>query len=104
MLVSVTERTKEIGIRMALGANSRMILRQFLVEAITLCFIGGILGIILGIVVPHIVAHFTGWNPIVTLGSILLAFCTTSLIGIFFGFYPPRKAAKLDPVIALADR
>ena len=104
MLVSVTERTKEIGIRMALGANSRIILKQFLVEAITLCFIGGIIGIVLGIAAPYVVAHFTGWNPIVTLDSIFIAFLTTSLIGIFFGFYPARKAAKLDPVIALAER
>lgn len=104
MLVSVTERTKEIGIRMALGANSRTILKQFLFESIFLCFIGGTIGILLGIAIPHIVAHFTGWNPITTLKSILLAFATTSIIGVFFGFYPARKAARMNPVDALMDR
>ena len=104
MLVSVTERIKEIGIRMALGASSNIILKQFLFEALILCFIGGIIGIILGICIPYIVAHFTGWTPIVTPSSIIIAFLTTSLIGIFFGFYPAKKASNLNPVEALRDQ
>jgi len=104
MLVSVTERTREIGIRMALGANSKAILRQFLVEALTLCLIGGIIGIALGVTVPHLIAHFTKWSPVVTTSSILISFLATSAIGIFFGFYPAYKASHLNPVDALAER
>lgn len=104
MLVSVTERTKEIGIRMALGANSSIILRQFLVEALSLCFIGGIIGTGLGIGVPHAIAKIAKWSPIVSIDSILIAFLTTSAIGVFFGFYPAYKAAHLNPVDALAER
>ena len=104
MLVSVSERTKEIGIRMALGANSKTILRQFLIEALTLCFIGGIIGTALGIGIPHAIAKITKWSPIVSLDSIIIAFLTTSVIGVFFGFYPAYKAAHLSPVDALAER
>jgi putative ABC transport system permease protein len=104
MLVSVTERTREIGIRMALGAGGHIILKQFLIEALTLCFIGGIIGIALGIAVPHGIAHLTSWNPIITINSIIIAFVTTSIIGVFFGFYPAFKASKLNPVDALAER
>jgi putative ABC transport system permease protein len=104
MLVSVTERTREIGIRMALGATSKLILRQFLIEAITLCLIGGIIGTLLGIAIPHGIAKLTKWSPIVTTGSIVAALITTSAIGIFFGFYPARKASRLNPVEALAER
>lgn len=104
MLVSVTERTREIGIRMALGATSKLILRQFLIEAITLCLIGGIIGTLLGIAIPHGIAKLTKWDPIVTTGSIIAALVTTSAIGIFFGFYPARKASRLNPVDALAER
>lgn len=104
MLVSVTERTKEIGIRMALGANSKVILNQFLAEAITLCIIGGTIGIMLGIAAPYVVAYFTKWNPIVTTSSILVAVIITSAIGIFFGYYPAKKASKMNPVEALAER
>ena len=104
MLVSVTERRKEIGIRMALGANSFVILKQFLFEAITLCFAGGILGIFTGITIPYLISYLTKWDPIVTLPSILVAFLTTSIIGIFFGFYPAQKASRLNPVDVLADR
>jgi len=104
MLVSVTERTREIGIRMALGADSSVILRQFIVEAITLCLIGGIIGALLGTTIPYAIAHFTKWSPIVTTSSILVAFLTTTAIGIFFGFYPAYKAAHLNPVDALAEQ
>jgi len=104
MLVSVTERTREIGIRMALGANSRVILKQFLVEALTLCFVGGVIGITIGIAIPYAIAHLTKWTPITTLSSILVAFLTTSIVGIFFGFYPAYKASTLNPVDALAEQ
>jgi putative ABC transport system permease protein len=104
MLVSVAERRQEIGIRMALGANSVVILRQFLIEAVALCLIGGIIGISLGILIPYIVAYFTQWSPIVTIKSIFIAFAATSIIGIFFGLYPAQKASKLNPVDALAER
>ena len=104
MLVSVTERTREIGIRMALGAGSHIILKQFLIEALTLCLIGGIIGTVLGITVPHAIAHMTSWNPIITIESVAVAFVTTSIIGVFFGFYPAYKASKLNPVDALAER
>ena len=104
MLVSVSERTREIGIRMALGANSSVILRQFLIEAITLCCTGGAIGTVLGIAIPHLIAHLTTWSPIVTPSSIIIAVITTSAIGVFFGFYPAYKAAHLNPVDALAER
>ena len=104
MLVSVTERTQEIGIRMALGATQLLILRQFLVEALALCFIGGCIGVTLGITIPYAVAQMTNWAPIVTTGSVLVALLTTSIIGIFFGFYPAYKASQLNPVDALAQR
>lgn len=104
MLVSVTERTREIGIRMALGATGKMILRQFLIEAMVLCLIGGALGTYFGISIPYGIAKMTNWSPIVTPSSIIVALITTSLIGIFFGFYPARKASKLSPVDALAER
>ena len=103
MLVSVSERTKEIGIRMALGATSPVILTQFILESIMLCFFGGTIGIVIGVVVPQITAYFTKWQVVVTTSSILIAFFTTSAIGIFFGFYPARKAAKMNPVDALLD-
>jgi putative ABC transport system permease protein len=103
MLVSVSERTKEIGIRMALGATSNTILKQFIIESIMMCFIGGTIGILLGAVIPHITAHFTKWQVVVTSQSVLIAFATTSAIGIFFGYYPAHKAAKMNPVDALLD-
>lgn len=103
MLVSVTERTREIGIRMALGAYSSLILRQFLNEALTLCFIGGGIGTLLGISIPYAIANLTKWDPIVTPWSIIVAFLTTTAIGIFFGFYPAYKAAHLNPVDALVE-
>jgi|SaaInlLV_10m_DNA_2_1039722.scaffolds.fasta_scaffold00141_16 putative ABC transport system permease protein len=103
MLVSVSERTKEIGIRMALGATSNTILKQFIIESIMMCFIGGTIGILIGIFIPHVTAYFTKWQVVVTSTSIIIAFATTSAIGMFFGFYPAHKAAKMNPVDALQD-
>lgn len=104
MLVSVTERTKEIGVRMALGAKSSTILKQFITEAIIMCFIGGIIGVIIGISVPHAIAHLTSWSPIVTMNSIAFSFLTATSVGLFFGYYPAYKASKLNPVDALMDK
>jgi len=106
MLVSVTERTAEIGLRKAVGAKPRTIVLQFLVEAITLTFIGGLVGIICGAVISGlitIVAKYLGyhWEYIITLSSILVSTGIAVGIGIFFGLYPAIRAAKLDPVEAL---
>jgi putative ABC transport system permease protein len=101
MLVSVTERTREIGIRMAIGAKSRHVLLQFLLEAVTLSIVGGGIGVALGIGVARLVAKYAGWPVAVDSGSIAVAFVFSALIGIFFGFYPARKAAALDPIEAL---
>jgi len=101
MLVSVTERTREIGIRMAIGARGRDILLQFLIEAVTLSIIGGALGICGGIVVSKIIAAKMDWPTLTSTTSIVLAFAFSAGVGIFFGFYPARKASKLDPIDAL---
>jgi putative ABC transport system permease protein len=101
MLVSVTERTREIGIRMALGANQRAILAQFLLEAIMICVLGGSIGLLLGIAGAWIVSRFADMLIVITLGMIGLAFLFSSAVGIFFGFYPARKASSLKPVDAL---
>lgn len=101
MLVSVTERTREIGIRMAIGANRRAILTQFLLEAVMICILGGVAGIILGIGGAWIVSQLADMLIVITLGMVGLAFAFASAIGIFFGFYPARKAAFLKPVEAL---
>ena len=101
MLVSVTERTREIGIRMAVGARGRDILAQFLVEAMVLSLLGGAAGILLGSGLARIIAGFAGWPPIVSAGSVALAFGTSAGIGIFFGFYPAYAASRLDPIEAL---
>jgi len=101
MLVSVTERTREIGIRMAVGARRRDILRQFLVEAFALSCAGGLLGIALGIGTSKLLAAVQHWPTLVTPGSIALAFAFSAAVGIFFGFYPARKAARLNPIDAL---
>ncbi len=101
MLVSVTERTREIGIRMSIGARSRDILTQFLVESVVLSLLGGILGIIIGIISSNLISVFAEWPTFVSLGSIIIA-CGFSLsIGVFFGFYPARKASTLNPIDAL---
>jgi putative ABC transport system permease protein len=101
MLVSVTERTREIGIRMAVGARERDILLQFLIEAIVLAVTGGSIGILLGVGGSALISRFAGWSTIVNPGAVLLAFGFSAAIGIFFGFYPARKASRLDPIEAL---
>jgi len=101
MLVSVTERTREIGLRMALGARSRDILLQFLIEAVTLSLIGGIIGVALGLGGILGMASLGDWPTIIRPESIFLAFGFAAVVGIFFGYYPARKAARLDPIDAL---
>jgi putative ABC transport system permease protein len=101
MLVSVTERTREIGLRLALGAKARDILSQFLVEAVTLSILGGVTGILFGVATSALISHFAGWNTLVSPTAILLAFVFSGLVGVFFGYYPARKAALLDPIDAL---
>ena len=101
MLVSVTERTREIGIRMAVGAKTWDIRLQFIIEALTLSLIGGITGIIIGIAGSKILSMLAGWPTIVSPLSILLAFGFSGLVGIFFGFYPAYKASLLNPIEAL---
>ena len=101
MLVSVTERTREIGIRMAVGAQGRDILLQFLTEAITLSLIGGIIGILLGVGTSRLLATKMNWPTLTSPSSILIAFFFSAAVGIFFGFYPARKASQLDPIVAL---
>jgi len=100
MLVSVTERTREIGIRMAVGAHGRDILLQFLIEATSLSTIGGIIGILLGIGAAKLLSYFASWPTMVSPLSVVLSFLFSACVGIFFGFYPARKAA-LDPIEAL---
>jgi putative ABC transport system permease protein len=101
MLVSVTERTREIGIRMAVGARGHDILLQFLIEAVTLSSIGGILGILSGIGGAKTLTLIKHWPTQVSANSIILAFLFSAAVGIFFGFYPARKASQLDPIEAL---
>jgi putative ABC transport system permease protein len=101
MLVSVTERTREIGIRMAVGAKIMDIRLQFIIEAMTLTMIGGAIGIFLGIVIAQIISHFSGWPVIVSVSSVFLGFGFSALVGIFFGFYPAYKASLLNPIDAL---
>lgn len=101
MLVSVTERTREIGIRMAVGAKGRDILLQFLIESLMLSLMGGMLGIAIGIVGTLILVHFTQWPILFSLKAILLAFLFSGSVGVFFGFYPARKASLLNPIDAL---
>jgi putative ABC transport system permease protein len=101
MLVSVTERTREIGIRMSVGARARDILTQFLIEALVLSLLGGITGIILGVVGSNLISSIAEWPTIITAFSIILSFGFSIGIGIFFGFYPARKAALLNPIDAL---
>ena len=101
MLVSVTERTREIGLRMAVGAKGIDILLQFLIEAVTLSLIGGIIGVILGLMGSVGIAEIGGWPAIIQIESVFLAFGFAATVGIFFGFYPAKKAAMLDPIEAL---
>ena len=101
MLVSVTERTREIGIRIAVGAQGYDILLQFLIEAITLSVLGGGIGILLGIGGAKLASMGMGFDAIVSINSVILAFSVSAAIGIFFGFYPARRAAAMDPIEAL---
>jgi putative ABC transport system permease protein len=101
MLVSVTERTREIGLRMAVGARARDILNQFLVEAVTLALIGGLLGVALGIAATVGVAWIAQWRVALDAGAVLLAVGFSAAVGVFFGYYPARKASRLEPIEAL---
>jgi putative ABC transport system permease protein len=101
MLVSVTERTREIGLRMAVGARGRDILAQFLIEAVTLSLIGGAIGVLLGAVATWAIGSFAGWQVSMTAASIVLAVGFSAIVGVFFGFYPARRAARLLPIQAL---
>ena len=101
MLVSVTERTREIGLRMAVGARGRDILVQFLVEAVTLSLLGGILGIALGLGGSYAIAYFAQWRTLVSVEAVAVAFVFSAAVGVFFGFYPARQASRLNPIDAL---
>jgi putative ABC transport system permease protein len=101
MLVSVTERTREIGIRMAIGARGSDVLTQFLVESVVLSLMGGIVGLLLGIGGAMVVGRVTGWETATSLSSVLIATGFSAAVGVFFGYYPARKAAALDPIQAL---
>jgi len=101
MLVSVTERTREIGIRMAVGARGRDILYQFLIEALVLSLIGGLIGIVIGVGASKLISQFFKWPTLISINALFLSFSFAGGVGIFFGFYPARKAAKLDPIEAL---
>jgi putative ABC transport system permease protein len=101
MLVSVTERTREIGIRLAVGAHGRDVLTQFLIEAIILSLMGGTLGVLLGVGSSQLISKLNGWPVLVSTSAIVGAVAFSAAIGVFFGFYPARKAAQLDPIEAL---
>src|SRR5262249_37184041 len=101
MLVSVTERTREIGIRMAIGARSRVIRSQFLIESITLSLVGGIIGVALGVGASILIASTLKWPTLVSPISVIVSVVFSGLVGIIFGYYPARKAAALDPIDAL---
>jgi putative ABC transport system permease protein len=101
MLVSVTERTREIGLRMAVGARGRDILSQFLIEAVVLSLIGGVAGVLTGVSGSQLIAHLAKWSPIIQAQAIPIALGFASAVGIFFGFYPAWKASRLDPIDAL---
>jgi len=101
MLVSVTERTREIGLRMAVGARGRDILAQFLIESVTLSLVGGAIGVALGVLATWAVERATGWTAVMEPWSVLLAVGFAGLVGVFFGYYPARRAARLQPIVAL---
>jgi ABC-type antimicrobial peptide transport system permease subunit len=101
MLVSVTERTREIGLRMAVGARARDVLRQFLIEAVVLCLAGGIVGILLGRGVSIAIATLAHWPTFLSLPAIITSVAVSCTVGIIFGYYPAWKASRLDPIEAL---
>jgi macrolide transport system ATP-binding/permease protein len=101
LLVSVTERTREIGIRMATGARRLHVLAQFLVEAMLLALMGGIAGIGAGVVVSLLISHLAGWPILLEADVMILAFAFSGAVGVFFGFYPARQASRLNPIDAL---
>jgi putative ABC transport system permease protein len=101
MLAAILERTREIGVRRAVGARRSDIIRQFVIEAVLISFAGGLLGVVLGFVMSRLIAWLAGWSTIVTISSILLAFVVSISVGLIFGIYPAVKAARLDPVEAI---
>ncbi len=101
MLASILERTREIGVRRAVGARQRDIVRQFLIETVMISFVGGFMGIFFGFGISQLIAFLAGWNTIVTSASILLAFLVSVSVGLVFGIYPAVQAARLDPVEAI---
>jgi putative ABC transport system permease protein len=101
MLVSVRERTREIGLRQAVGAKTRDILMQFLVESVTLSIAGGCAGVVLGVVASVVISVLAGWSTVVSVGAVLLAVFFSAIVGVGFGYYPARKAAYMDPIVAL---
>jgi putative ABC transport system permease protein len=101
MLVSVTERTREIGIRMAIGARSGVIRRQFLIESMTISLVGGIIGVLLGVAASTGISSTLNWPTLVSPASIVISVVFSVIVGVLFGYYPARKAAALDPIDAL---
>ena len=101
MLVSVTERTKEVGLRLAVGAKAPDVLLQFLIESVVLCLLGGIGGIILGVLSTEIIASYAGWPAMFSTNAMIVAVSVSAAVGVFFGFYPAWKASRLDPIVAL---
>jgi putative ABC transport system permease protein len=103
MLANVTEQTREIGIRRAIGARRSDIVAQFLTESVVLCSVGGLLGIGVGVSIPLIVQHFAGIEAVVRLWSVALAFSISTAMGVIFGIYPAARAANMDPIQALRN-
>ena len=101
MLVSVTERTREIGIRMAVGARPNYVRMQFLMESVALSLMGGLIGVLIGGGLAAVVSKLLGWSTLVSALSVLVSFAFATLIDVFFGYYPAHKAAALDPIEAL---
>ncbi len=101
MLVSVTERTREIGIRKALGAEPGRIQAQFLIEALVLCVAGGLMGVGIGLIAARVVSSLAGWQTVISPASLVIAFVTSLAVGLFFGYYPARRAARLPPAVAM---